>query len=72
MTPNMKDPLLQALYVATYKLADEQLQYILDNATNEELQHFHVISQRQAPSYEQLLEGIKISNKYIKQYNTQL
>ncbi len=69
MKPNMKDPLLQALYVATYNLADKQLKYILENATEEELLHFHVISQQELPSPEQFIEGLKVSHKYVKQYN---
>ena len=69
MKPNMKDPLLQALYVATYRLDDEQLEYILENATEEELKHFHVISQQELPSHEQFIEGLKVSHKYVKQYS---
>lgn len=69
MSRKIKDPLLQALYVATYDLADDQLKYILKHASDEELQHFHVIAQEQLPSPEQFAQGLKVSIKYKQQYN---
>lgn len=69
MSRKIKDPLLQALYVAIYKLADDQLDYILKHASDEELQHFHVIAQEQLPTIDQFLEGIKVSVKYKQQHN---
>ena len=71
VTRVIKDPLLQAFYVATYKLADEQLDYILKHASDDELQHFHIITQQEIPTLEQFVEGLRVSVKYVQQYNSQ-